>query len=117
MFGILTPGDRIYRRWRDGDGTVGSVKGLPSGESTTWRRGVWVGGLNSNRLTPFSIAPHGVNDTSPAAASPDNATEELIALVRAGDRGAFDALASCLMPLEQIAECWAGTRVRLGLAP
>lgn len=48
---------------------------------------------------------------------PDNASEELVALARTGDRDAFDALAACLMPPESVAECWAGTRVRLGLAP
>jgi len=47
----------------------------------------------------------------------DNATEELVTLARSGDRAGFDALASCLMPTEQIAECWTGVRVRLGMSP
>lgn len=47
--------------------------------------------------------------------TPDNAAEELVGLARAGDRVGFDALAACLMPAAQIAECWAGARRRLKL--
>ena len=47
----------------------------------------------------------------------DNASAELIALARSGDREGFDAMAGCLMPSEAVAECWAGTRQRLGLGP
>ncbi len=50
-----------------------------------------------------------------ALAPGDNAAEELVALARGGDRAGFDALASCLMPVDQVAECWAGARRRLGL--
>ena len=46
----------------------------------------------------------------------DNAAEELVDLARAHERKAFWALAACLMPVEQIAECWDGCRARLGLA-
>ena len=44
----------------------------------------------------------------------DNATEELLALARSGDRAGFDALAGCLMPAEKVGECWSGARQRLG---
>ena len=57
-------------------------------------------------LLPFWPAPDVV--------VPDNATAELVELARAGKRAEFDVLAACLMPREQIATCWAGTRVRLG---
>ena len=46
----------------------------------------------------------------------DNASSELVDLARAGDRDGFDALASCLMPADTIAECWNGVRRRLRLS-
>ena len=49
------------------------------------------------------------------AASDDNASAELTALARRGDEAGFRALAACVMPLEEVGECWAGTRGRLGL--
>lgn len=48
-------------------------------------------------------------------ATQDNATDELLGFVKAGDRAGFDALASCLMPAHDAAACWIGTRARLGL--
>ena len=47
--------------------------------------------------------------------SSDNAAAELLDLCRADDRAGFDALASALMPAEEVDECWAGARRRLGL--
>ena len=49
------------------------------------------------------------------AASHDNAATELMALARRGDEAGFRALAVCVMPLEEVGECWAGARGRLGL--
>ena len=49
------------------------------------------------------------------AASDDNAAAELTALARCGDEAGFRALAACVMPLEEVGECWAGARERLGL--
>ena len=54
--------------------------------------------------------------TAPIDQQRDNATEELVALAREGKREEFDALAGCLMPANEIAACWTGTRCRLGLA-
>lgn len=45
----------------------------------------------------------------------DNASAELVDLARAGDREGFRALASCLMPVKKVDECWSGTRKRLKL--
>ena len=47
----------------------------------------------------------------------DNASAELIDLARIDDRDGFNALAACLMPPIRVAECWNGTRARLGLLP
>ena len=47
----------------------------------------------------------------------DNAMQELLELAKAGDRLGFSAVAGCLMPKEEVDECWAGTRTRLGLVP
>ena len=44
----------------------------------------------------------------------DNASGELVGLARACDYGGFRALASCLMPIDEIEECWRGARARLG---
>ena len=49
------------------------------------------------------------------SASDDNAASELTALARRGDETGFRALAACVMPLEEVGECWAGVRDRLGL--
>ena len=65
-------------------------------------------------VAPRLISLHG---GSPQNIVADNASEELVAFARAGKREDFDALAGCLMPAEEIAECWAGCRVRLNLAP
>jgi len=46
----------------------------------------------------------------------DNVVQELVELVKAGDEAGFRALAACVMPLEEVGECWAGTRERLGLS-
>ena len=46
----------------------------------------------------------------------DNASGELVDRARAGDEGGFRALASCLMPADEIEECWRGARARLGLS-
>lgn len=45
----------------------------------------------------------------------DNATEELLALAKSGDRAGFKELASVLMPMDEVDECWEGTRRRLRL--
>jgi len=45
----------------------------------------------------------------------DNASGELVDCARAGDEEGFRALASCLMPADEIEECWRGARARLGL--
>ena len=45
----------------------------------------------------------------------DNAAKELTDLARAGDEPGFRCLASCVMPMDEIGECWAGARQRLGL--
>lgn len=45
----------------------------------------------------------------------DNASQELVDLARQGDAAGFRALAACVMPVEEIGECWAGARRRLGL--
>ena len=45
----------------------------------------------------------------------DNVARELVDLARAGDETGFRTLAACVMPLEEIGECWAGARDRLGL--
>ena len=47
----------------------------------------------------------------------DNAQQELLDCAKAGDRLGFFAVAACLMPPGDVAECWAGTRTRLGLSP
>ena len=75
--------------------------------------------LSSPVLPGALTMPSGVHAIAELHASfvADNATEELVTLARSGDRAGFDALASCLMPTEQIAECWTGVRVRLGMSP
>jgi len=45
----------------------------------------------------------------------DNVTQELLKLVKAGDEAGFRALAGCVMPAEQVHDCWDGVRARLGL--
>lgn len=50
-----------------------------------------------------------------AALAQDNGSAELVELARAGDRAGFEALASCLMPPDDIEACWSGCRRRLGL--
>jgi len=45
----------------------------------------------------------------------DNVSKELIDLARAGDELGFRRLAACVMPVEEIDECWVGTRGRLRL--
>ena len=75
--------------------------------------------LSSPVLPGALTMPSGVHAIAELRASfvADNATEELVTLARSGDRAGFDALASCLMATEQIAECWTGVRVRLGMSP
>ena len=46
----------------------------------------------------------------------DNVAQELVELVQAGDEAGFRALAGCVMPVDEVDECWCGTRARLGLA-
>ena len=43
----------------------------------------------------------------------DNTIKELIDLARQDDAAGFHELAACLMPIEDIQECWEGTRQRL----
>ncbi len=65
--------------------------------------------------TTYRYAPDlelAIPDPAPLA---DNASQELVDLARAGDRDGFTALAGCLMPADEVEECWAGTRQRLGL--
>jgi len=86
-------------------------------ENVTALSGEYSGG-QFGRVDALTM-PSGVHAIAELHASfvADNATEELVTLARSGDRAGFDALASCLMPTEQIAECWTGVRVRLGMSP
>jgi len=45
----------------------------------------------------------------------DNTTKELVELARQGNEEQFRELASCLMPIEEVQECWDGARQRLNL--
>jgi len=45
----------------------------------------------------------------------DNTTKELVELARHGNEEQFRELAACLMPIEDIQECWDGARQRLNL--
>lgn len=45
----------------------------------------------------------------------DNATQELLDLVAAGDEAGFRELAGCVMTAEDVEPCWRGARARLGL--
>ena len=45
----------------------------------------------------------------------DNTTTELVELARQGNEEQFRDLAACLMPLNEIQECWDGARQRLNL--
>ena len=45
----------------------------------------------------------------------DNVMRELLELVKRGDEAGFRALAGCVMPAEQVHDCWDGVRARLGL--
>ena len=47
----------------------------------------------------------------------DNVTRELLALVNRGDEVGFRALAGCVMPADEVDDCWWGARARLGLLP
>ena len=47
----------------------------------------------------------------------DNVTEELLELVKRGDEAGFRALAGCVMPADEVDECWHGAQARLGLPP
>ncbi|MDP3937832.1 MAG: hypothetical protein Q8R92_06820 [Deltaproteobacteria bacterium] len=59
-----------------------------------------------------SLGPPSVTPVTPWE---DNIAKELTDLARAGDAPGFRRLAACVMPVEEIDECWAGTRGRLGL--
>jgi len=56
-----------------------------------------------------------LEDRHRVVSAEDNAAAELTALARRGDEAGFRALAVCVMPLEEVGECWAGARGRLGL--
>lgn len=49
----------------------------------------------------------------PETSIDDNSLAELLDLVRVGDRAGFQALASALMPLEDVEPSWAGARARM----
>ena len=47
----------------------------------------------------------------------NNVTRELLELVKRGDEVGFRALAGCVMPADEVDECWHGAQARLGLPP